>query len=802
MKRLLLPLLCCQLSCSLITNFEEPDKVEDSFESCRDHGDNDGDGLVDCDDPSCAVYNICKELTPEACKDGVDNDGDELVDCQDPGCSKGLKLAYCNREQSCADGKDDDKDGKIDCQDADCAKDTACLESSDTTCADGKDNDLDGLVDCADFGCYASSACCTLPAVDFSGPAFAYKSDCTITKCDSDLTCCKQTTSFNKCCSGTLHCHGFDPGRWVVWGLPRFRQENGAAVANEPCTCDVSGLASVERVRLKPGLKLAFNLTVTRSTTSIDRVCVGLSSADTFPDEQTQCSGVSKPALLAGVCLEVKTVGSAPADSGPPDGKVADGAADGKPKDGKPKDGKLKDGKPKDGKPKDALAADTKPKDAPAADAKPKDAAPDASPAPDSGVPKPASLQADVWVRSVVDGQVMLGQAVTQAGPHKGSVSINNDGKVVMTIGPLSHTSQTPLDVSVRTGLVMIYGHGVSARISDLKITNPATSKRCRAPDAWLRHLMRGAPVIGKDTNVASAGDPSVIKAPSGELLMALSASGSREKPGGIFIATSKTGREFNLEHKGEIKPAMEEGKGTFGHKLGTPLLFHDGKEYLLWYGSTKSKSGGRRGIALATSKDGHAWTRYVGPKKDVVFVLPPNPDAKAWDSGTVKDPTVTRDAKAYLHMWYTGDVWYPGVLNTVPGPAIGYAVSKDGGRTWERKGKVTLAAAVSVKDDPTMGREAPMVVRDEASGHFLMWFTHRSFGEPSTIRHAVSKDGVTWRVWPRVALGNGPPGTFDERGVLSPAVLRDKDRIKMWFAGVNSQGVEQIGYVENRGGQ
>ena len=785
MKKILVPLVCCQLACSFITNFEEPDKVEDSFESCRDHGDNDGDGLVDCDDPSCAVYNICKELTPEACKDGVDNDGDELVDCQDPGCAKGLKLQYCNREQSCADGEDDDKDGKIDCKDPDCVKDPACLESGDTACSDGKDNDLDGLTDCADFGCYTSPACCTLPAVNFSGPAFSYKSACTITKCASDLTCCKQTSFFNQCCTGTLHCHGFDPGRWVVWGLPRFRQENGAAVANEPCACDNSGLVSVERVRLASGLKLTFDLTVERSGSSIDRICVGLSNAATFPDEQSQCSGVSKPDLLAGVCLEVKTVGGAPQDSGPPDAKVPDGAPDAKTSDGSTADIKVADA----AQTKDAKATPDGPLDA-------------ANQSPDAGVPKPASLQADVWVRSVVDGQVMLGQAVNHAGPHKGSVTIDKDGKVVMTLGPLSHTSQTPMDASLRTGLVMIHGHGVSASISNLKIVNPVTSKRCRAPATWLRHLMRGDPVIGKDTNVASVGQSSVIKTPSGDLLMALAASGSGGNPGGIFIASSKTGREFSLEHKGAVKPVMEEGKASFGHLLGSPLLYHDGKEYLLWYCTVESKTGGRRGIALATSKDGRAWTRYLGPKKDVVFVLPPNPDAKAWDSGTVKDPTIWKDTKAYLHMWYTGDVWYPGVLGTVPSPAIGHAVSKDGGRTWERKGKVTLAAAVSVKDDPTMGREAPAVVRDAASGHFLMWFTHRSFGQPASIRHAVSVDGVTWRVWPQAALGHGPPGTFDGRGVKGPAVLLDGDRIKMWFTGVNSKGVEQIGYVENRGGQ
>jgi len=47
-------------------------------EICNDGIDNDGDGLVDIDDPDCQ--------SPEICDDLIDNDGDGFIDGADPDC--------------------------------------------------------------------------------------------------------------------------------------------------------------------------------------------------------------------------------------------------------------------------------------------------------------------------------------------------------------------------------------------------------------------------------------------------------------------------------------------------------------------------------------------------------------------------------------------------------------------------------------------------------------------------------------------------------------------------------------------
>jgi hypothetical protein len=53
-------------------------------EHCSNSYDDDGDGLMDCDDPICLGTDSCKEVL---CDDGKDNDKDGLVDCVDPSCA-------------------------------------------------------------------------------------------------------------------------------------------------------------------------------------------------------------------------------------------------------------------------------------------------------------------------------------------------------------------------------------------------------------------------------------------------------------------------------------------------------------------------------------------------------------------------------------------------------------------------------------------------------------------------------------------------------------------------------------------
>ena len=112
--------------------------------SCNDGVDNDGDGLIDCDDPECFGQDC-----PEVCDDEQDNDGDGWVDCADTDCPPCLEI--------CDNGLDDDGDGLIDCDDPDCRIDKNYIKGAIKF---GKKGDTAQLV--IDVG---SEFCGALPGV-------------------------------------------------------------------------------------------------------------------------------------------------------------------------------------------------------------------------------------------------------------------------------------------------------------------------------------------------------------------------------------------------------------------------------------------------------------------------------------------------------------------------------------------------------------------------------------------------------------------------------------------------------------
>ncbi len=83
------------------------------FETSCDNGiDDDGDGLIDCEDPDCGQDNLC---LVEICFNGIDDDNDGLVDCDDSEC---YTVEGCF--EICDNGIDDNGDGLIDDNDPLC----------------------------------------------------------------------------------------------------------------------------------------------------------------------------------------------------------------------------------------------------------------------------------------------------------------------------------------------------------------------------------------------------------------------------------------------------------------------------------------------------------------------------------------------------------------------------------------------------------------------------------------------------------------------------------------------------------
>ena len=137
--------------------------------ACSNDLDDDGDGDTDypdetgCTDPLDNSEEVA-DHTPD-CADGVDNNGDGLVDLEDPGCESATdpverslpEVAQCNN------GVDDDGDGLADLLDPGCRFEDDLDERDpdpgpglNPACSDGVDNDGDGVADLEDSGCHAA----------------------------------------------------------------------------------------------------------------------------------------------------------------------------------------------------------------------------------------------------------------------------------------------------------------------------------------------------------------------------------------------------------------------------------------------------------------------------------------------------------------------------------------------------------------------------------------------------------------------------------------------------------------------
>lgn len=123
-------------------------------EGCGNGSDEDGDGMVDCDDAEClAACNL------ESCTGAGDEDNDGWSECSDAECAA---TPACRRTEICGDQSgDNDGDGLDNCQDPDCCTEAMCSTSSACVhedCTNQLDDDFDGNVDCADADCAAGCA--------------------------------------------------------------------------------------------------------------------------------------------------------------------------------------------------------------------------------------------------------------------------------------------------------------------------------------------------------------------------------------------------------------------------------------------------------------------------------------------------------------------------------------------------------------------------------------------------------------------------------------------------------------------
>lgn len=222
-----------------------------------------------------------------------------------------------------------------------------------------------------------------------------------------------------------------------------------------------------------------------------------------------------------------------------------------------------------------------------------------------------------------------------------------------------------------------------------------------------------------------------------------------------IGIAESIDSIKWTRHGKNPVFNASE-GAGWDGDSIFGGSIIKDGDVYNIWYSGF---NGNRTRIGLVSSKNEINWQKNLTP----VF-LPGND----WDRMGVGYPHVIKDNNIYK-MWHTG---FDGTILQV-----GYAISKDG-INWQRRDKPVLKPG---KGWDKVQTAYPFVLKDKNG--YRMYYSGYD-GKKMGIGIAVSKDGIKWK-----RLLNKP--VIEDKEIISPWVIRDKDGYKMWYSVYGDNGYE-----------
>lgn len=270
-------------------------------------------------------------------------------------------------------------------------------------------------------------------------------------------------------------------------------------------------------------------------------------------------------------------------------------------------------------------------------------------------------------------------------------------------------------------------------------------------------------------------GDPSVIKDPAGSTGYVMyygAAKGDFSDPLiRIFRATSKDGMQWIRSDRPVLEPTSGAWDTT---NTETPcVIVLPDKSLRMYYSGAVNPQDERFQIGFATSKDGITWTK---PANNPVIV---RGASGSFDSYSAMDPSVVLKGGTYY-------MWYMGISDTLK-TAIGLAKSPDGIR-WTKMGPV-LNLDAERQDPNDLGVTNPNAIWNGNAFEIFYTLLGPDGTTAGPIFHAVSTDGEHWNKDAEPVLGRGNGGHWTTKGVSSPSVLIDKDKLSMWYAGMHTDG-------------
>jgi predicted GH43/DUF377 family glycosyl hydrolase len=165
---------------------------------------------------------------------------------------------------------------------------------------------------------------------------------------------------------------------------------------------------------------------------------------------------------------------------------------------------------------------------------------------------------------------------------------------------------------------------------------------------------------------------------------------------------------------------------------------------------------------------------------------LAPDPVIPRGDAHDALNPSVVFHGGELYNYFseFDGRTWHT-VLTT----------SSDG-LNWRRQGRV-------LSPDPNTWERDYIAANGSAifdSGEWLYWYQSGDHEAPE-IGLARSKDGRHWTKEPKSVLSTGPRGSWDERGVGDPYVLKLDGWFYIYYLGQNRARQQQLGVARSRDG-
>lgn len=172
------------------------------------------------------------------------------------------------------------------------------------------------------------------------------------------------------------------------------------------------------------------------------------------------------------------------------------------------------------------------------------------------------------------------------------------------------------------------------------------------------------------------------------------------------------------------------------------------------------------------------------GPAQDIRWNWKANPEpvltrgeSGQWDSADALNPSVlrARDLLFNFYSGFDGKVWH-----------TGRSISKDG-IIWTKGGKVLSPIASTWEGDYIAANGHAL----EHEGKFFYWY---QAGRPPKLGLATSSDGIHFDRRQAPVLDVGPRGSWDERAVADPYVIRLGATFYMFYLGQDRAQRQRLG--------